>query len=343
MQLQLRNVGVELYRVLLMLGICFIHSFGIGGTICSKAVSSSLLFCVCGFVFISGYYGIRFRVSKFVSMYGLGAFAAAVSTILYLIHDPVSCGNILSRFLYTFRDYWFLNAYAVLMFLSPALNLITSLARTKAGFMACLSIMFCTIGWTFIAQLPILRSYVPQTPGIAGCSGFLFAGIYIFARLWREFDFMRFVMPFRRGGGVVIVALILTSIYPLHLGAYSSPFSIFVAAFLFEWFRHVKVPRVIAHVCVVLVPSLFSIYLLHTHAIGGILIGNAKNLLRGFGLCFPFVCIIIGMGLFFGCFLLDVVRRGLIKCLRFEIQRFNDSLDDAAMGICANLKKRLTC
>ena len=196
-----RDSSIDFYRTIMMLGVCFIHSFGINGTMYSKAVSSALYFCVCGFIFISGYYGIRFRPSKIIELYGLGAFGAAVATIATRICCPDMCGSYPHRFMRIFCDYWFLNAYVVLMFLAPALNMIAERARTREGFVAALSIIVCTVGWSFIAQLPIVRSYIPQTPGVEGCSGFLFAGIYIFARVWKEFDFASQIRLSVWGGG----------------------------------------------------------------------------------------------------------------------------------------------
>ena len=74
-----RDGAVELYRVALMYGICLLHTVNFGGY--QKWWLANVLYtCVVGFVFISGWFGIRFgkyfvedcRMSAFV-MYPLVA------------------------------------------------------------------------------------------------------------------------------------------------------------------------------------------------------------------------------------------------------------------------------
>lgn len=53
----MRNVGIEIYRVSLMFGICVLHSIT-QGPYNSPLGARLLLWCVTGFVFISGWFGI---------------------------------------------------------------------------------------------------------------------------------------------------------------------------------------------------------------------------------------------------------------------------------------------
>lgn len=74
----MRNQSVELLRVLLMLGICGIHvaAFMGGGW---KYLDKTLWPCVVAFVFISGYYGVKFSVKKVVRLCGMGVWCAIVA------------------------------------------------------------------------------------------------------------------------------------------------------------------------------------------------------------------------------------------------------------------------
>lgn len=71
-----RNSAIEIYRVLLMLGIVIIHEYsyvGLGHNWVARLLTS----CVVGFVFISGYYGVKLSFAKFAKLYGVAIFCAA--------------------------------------------------------------------------------------------------------------------------------------------------------------------------------------------------------------------------------------------------------------------------
>ena len=55
----MRNPGIELYHCLLMLGICVLQVIGYYGS-SWHWLSSAFLWCVPGFVFITGFLGCRF-------------------------------------------------------------------------------------------------------------------------------------------------------------------------------------------------------------------------------------------------------------------------------------------
>ena len=65
-----RNVGIELFRIVMMLGIVMTHT-------CEQSVFSNVYLhrlaktSVVGFAMISGYFGIRFAPSKVIRLYAL--------------------------------------------------------------------------------------------------------------------------------------------------------------------------------------------------------------------------------------------------------------------------------
>ena len=88
---KVRISGIELYRALLMFGICLLHTVSQGnGGVGSAVVCSVLQACVCGFVFISGWFGIRFRPAKLVRLYGVGVFAALVNAGIFYVYSSIS-------------------------------------------------------------------------------------------------------------------------------------------------------------------------------------------------------------------------------------------------------------
>jgi len=68
-----RNPAIELYRVMLMFGICVLHSI----TQCGHNIpwiANILLSCVVGFVFITGWFGVKFSWWKIIKLYVLSNF-----------------------------------------------------------------------------------------------------------------------------------------------------------------------------------------------------------------------------------------------------------------------------
>lgn len=113
-----RDNGVENLRVLLMFGICLLHSI----TMCGHEnawLSRPLFACVDAFVFISGYYGIRFKPSKLLRLYAVGLWCAIIAVIMPMLLG-VECPLSWEEFWRTYIErYWFLHAYAVMMLLAP--------------------------------------------------------------------------------------------------------------------------------------------------------------------------------------------------------------------------------
>lgn len=114
-----RDGAIELYRVTLMFLICLLHSFSFG-IAPNKYWMSGLMWAVCGFVFISGWFGIRFSVSKLLRIFCLGLICGStalfVARLLGISVDVKNMSEILCR-------QWFLCAYMMLMLLAPIINL----------------------------------------------------------------------------------------------------------------------------------------------------------------------------------------------------------------------------
>lgn len=119
----MRNPSIELYRIGLMFGICLLHSISFGTYKCVWA-SNILCSCVVGFVFISGWFGVKFSWRKLAKLYGIGLYAALVFGLLsWLIGDvDTFCGALMLGWHKLIHGIWFLHAYAFMIMLSPAIN-----------------------------------------------------------------------------------------------------------------------------------------------------------------------------------------------------------------------------
>lgn len=250
-----------------MFGICLLHSIEQGWhdiPLISKALRS----CVVGFVFISGWYGIRFRPSKLIRLYataiacGSIVFAVEVALGNIALAPTLDCAKRLWRDLF---GYWFLNAYAVMMLLVPLVDAVLERVprRLLVGILA--PFFMITFLWSFaLSAAPHELSWiVPNASGLGATSGLTLLATYVIARLCRSLDvaarltrygFLFFFLP----------ALAAT----LFFGNYASPFSVIVAAGVFFLFLRVRWPDWMGRVALFLGPSMFAVYLLHTNRLG---------------------------------------------------------------------------
>lgn len=133
-----RNSNIELLRLLLMVGIfCWhiiVHGFGfvnIGekgmnytlNMPLTLALSSILAPATYTFVFISGYYGIRFKLKKFVELVLWCIIVSLGCTLFkYYIGNADIIDVYRSLFPITNTIWWFMTAYVGLYLLSPFIN-----------------------------------------------------------------------------------------------------------------------------------------------------------------------------------------------------------------------------
>lgn len=262
-----RNPGIELFRALLMFGICWLHAIT-KGEYCVTPVNGRLsyLLCACvpGFLFITGWYGVRLRVGKFLSLWGQAAYCAIVCFVLarFVGQDGYSSARSI------IRDNWFLNGYCVMLLLAPLVDVAVDglksdePAQRIASKVALSGLLILVFIWGFATECPRIDCFVPRSAGVGSYSGVCCLGIYAAARIVRTLDLLRFV-NFGRACLIVVVAIM--AIVGGHLLNYCSPFPFVLMAVCFAWFerRGAAFPRWAGNVIGCLGPTLFSIYLFH--------------------------------------------------------------------------------
>ncbi len=133
MEKNIRNSNHELLRILAMYMIVFIHANmylfrfveGGVGTFLNGMVNGICNIGVSCFILISGYYGVRFSVRKFVKMECMMITYSLLETaLLYLfVPEQLQGAALLEQLVKSFlpfitRKYWFYSAYVCLFFLS---------------------------------------------------------------------------------------------------------------------------------------------------------------------------------------------------------------------------------
>lgn len=252
-----RVCALDAGRVLAMLGICVLHAVGI----CSpntwwlhRPLNASVVY----FVFITGYFGVTFRVKKLLRLIFIGVFWAFISAVF----EPTeTIGSFFDHGVRNFLGYWFLWAYVVLSIVAPSLNIIASPISgddKRSKVIACMLVLLLAFGWNFAVSTFNLR-IIPSVCGFGSHTPLTLIGIYLAARVYKVFETK--IEKMRHVHRLVL----FTACIPLILwrcNLYCSPVLLVAVAMLFSLFKKMDMSRVSGCVTFVL-PSLFSVYLLH--------------------------------------------------------------------------------
>ena len=336
-----RDISVELYRVFLMFLICLIHSSGYG-IAPNPYFTGGILWAVCGFVFISGWFGIRFSVSKMLRLLATGVFCGGLTALIahFFLDLPVDCREIGHLMLRP----WFLCAYMVLMLLVPFLNsAFDNFRRIKNGFVAFLFLLM----WNWLSRTDI-KFCLPIAYGLGDYTFMMMVVVYIAARFMRKcHDRGNFFLDQFSSKRLLVCVILLFALLSagshLQFGIYSSPFSLMMATMCFVLFKRLRVGKRIDSMISFISPSLLSVYLIHSNTPGFVAIKRLQSFLWGSGIpkfaCVPLAAVIV----FWACFSMDLLRRGACRLLRGAIKRFESGLDDVCARIeavvCASLHK----
>ncbi len=260
-----------------MFGICLLHSLTQGGHN-TPFLANILLSCVNGFVFLSGWYGLRFRPSKVFTLYGVACACGVVSfgmEVVFGVYTPTWDLAMATHLGELCLTPWFLNAYLFLMLLAPLVDAALERLPTRLLPSVLLPFFALTFGWSFSAGLPYVGTFVPKTSGLGAYTGLSLLSVYVVARLCRRFEVGQwFTWP-----RAVLALLVLWCATGIGMGEYSSPFATLLCALCFFLFMRLPWPRWVGRVAQVLGPSMFSIYLLHTNRLGFGTIRKMEDLL----------------------------------------------------------------
>ena len=312
-----REYGIDAYRVLLMFGIVLLHSCGVVCGHPTPWLAHLFMPCVPGFVLISGWFGLSFRVQKVLKLYALALYAVFVVQLI-----RVSTGESFDfrMMLDMWRSYWFLNAYVVLLFVAELLNKCV-VAECKVG---TATFLFLVFGWGWFVTIPIVKDYVPISSGVEACSGLMMAGVYVVGRLMRIGKIKPIVNVYVKSLAVVV------SVIAVGVGFswYTSPFSVIIAVAGFYLFKNSTFTRNIGKCLALIAPSCFTVYLLHSRgAFGFPLMNSLEEYLIGIGLNIYLVYLLTAIITFCACVLLDIPRRFADRIVHVIYHKFTKCMD----------------
>jgi len=334
-----RNANIELLRICLMFGIFILHAIYHSGNQL-PAVSNCLRWCVNCFVFISGWYGIQFSLSRLLRFVATVAYAGVVAIavgVLVGTWNP-SDNAFLSNAYKMIVGHWFVVAYVILMLVAPLVN--SALEKISSEKLSQILLPFVfLLFWSWSQGLPLISTALPLAPGFGDYTPLSLIGVYVCARV------MRMLKVDVRVDAVKLL-VVLCACAPVcfwGFGTYSSFFAILVAGSVFLLFERCPIQARIERIVTILSPSMFSMLILSQKAgwtlpLFNRLNGNMVNqpiYLKGIS-----ALSLAGL-LFAGCLLLDVPRRAFCYVFHEALHRACKYIDAKYYIFCVNLCGKL--
>jgi len=271
-----RDSNIELLRIVAMILVLVVHasflslgepdmddlaSFPVDT--CLRVLSQSLsIVCVNVFVLISGWFGIKSSLSRFLCFLFQVYFLELFVYALYLISGKIDTIHFRDWMnILLCNDYWFVKAYIILYLFAPALN--AWLEMTPKKQIEQFLFLFFTIQ-------TLLDFWWGTSFSAAGYSGLSFMGLYVLARYIRLYPNKFSQQNKYVDLAIYLVLTMLTSLATLvqiyTRGAagwfyyYDSPFVILAAIYLLLFFTKMSIrSKVVNWVAV----SCFAAYIVH--------------------------------------------------------------------------------
>ena len=238
-----RNVGIDLFRCVCIYGICIYHAF-FTGEFANGYESRLWTWCVPGFAFISGYYGVKLRLSKLLHLW-------LTTAICFLL--PIALGG---RFFELLFINWYLLAYTILMLLSPILNAGLNGLTKKDMRLACLGVLILSV-WSWLSEFACTRSCVPKANGMGSLSFCSVLVAYVLGFVYRHHPEI----------GEKVKCWWLVLLIPLSavFGHYTSPVTLLLVLILFRLFERLQFGAYVGRAITLVAASGFAVYVLHAN------------------------------------------------------------------------------
>ena len=177
----MRDPKIELFRCLCMFGVVLLHALTQGGYAdAHRGLDNLMTPSVVGFVFISGYFGIKCRIKGVLKLISVGATSWLMLAMLNM--------TVMDSF--GIKGYWwFLYMYLTLVSMAPLTEEI--FVRNGKGSVAAIIVPFAFViyVWSYAAtKIPILKTVVPSVEGFSPFGVLTFFATYLIARTSKLYE-----------------------------------------------------------------------------------------------------------------------------------------------------------
>jgi len=366
MNKQSRNLGIDMLRIISMLGVVFLHVLGHGGILnssLSPAKFSMVWFfeilaypAVNCFVLISGYVGYkgeRFfpKIKNIISLLFTVLFYSVIIVVVFMLFgpEPVGTKELVTSLMPTIMGrYWFFTAYFGLFLLSPILNVLVYKSSLKQD------IIFLIV-FSLFSTVSVLRDTFSL---LGGYSVIWFVFMYLIGAIIKKYDLTKLLSQ-TRWCIIVLCAFIVTWLSKIVLyfsnssflqnqsGVlidYTSPTIVIMAIGLLALFSNItchSFTKIISFVAT----SAFSVYLIHDNFfVRTYLIAKIHSVVDGFNFVLLALSIIGSVAvIFLSCILIDKIRICLFKIIRIDTlsKHIEDFVKTKINTLCKKIELKL--
>lgn len=336
-----RDASVDAFRCLLMFLIVLHHAAFHGfwkddtsNWMLPLFFTTLIYWHVDGFIAISGWYGVRFSLAKFFSIWGVIAFWSAAKLIVLLfagipIHSPMQIWS----------GGWFGDTYMAFRFVVPIIN--AAIEKVMESGRKTLYLVWAIFNIGMILNWTPYHMFSGVSASGGGAFSILtFIYVYINVRFVRllQFDKLFSHKIFFLGAGVFLLGVACFSL-PYSVVAYvrrgvisqgdwigqtgyNSPHSVLMAIALLLFFvKKVKVPDLLAKCIVKIAPLMFGVYIIHEGTgIGRKLFTIPQAWMAGHASLSPLIIVFISAIItFWVAICMESIRRIMVAPLRRKL------------------------
>ena len=307
----MRDVRIELYRCLCMAGVVMLHALTQGGYAdAHRGLDNLMTPSVVGFVFISGYFGIKCKLKSLLKLLGVGLSSWMVLAIVS------------GRFNSSFGIcgfWWFLWMYLALMALTPIANTLFNGNSSRGIMYKALPLLLVVFVWSYAAtKIPVLKTVVPSVNGFSPFGVLTFLAVYVAARVSRLYE-DRLQTKWLFMSAVVSGAFCWIGFYH-----YNSPFALIFAGSMFYLVKRMPVANVggfVGKMILAISPSMFSVYLLHTNVLGFEMLRKMEDSLMASAWNYWLMSFTVSSVIFVVGVVLDMPRRFIVGIVARKFNR----------------------
>ena len=212
-----RNSNIELLRLLCVLLIVSMHVFGLYSSHLGLSGLLALSFNntignlgVSVFMLISGYFGIRFRLSKLLGLWNVAWFWSVV--LAFVVADFSSSALVHAFFPILTDKYWFLTAYMVIFCLSPFIESLVH-AITRRQFLWLIGVLAL-----FFVVAPTLLKFEITSDSGKGVVNMM--TVYLIGRYMALYGLPRWTVGLR-GAVLLAVVVVMVTVFDFILSVYT--------------------------------------------------------------------------------------------------------------------------
>ena len=230
--------NIELFRCLLMFGICLLHVLGYSGYNLLN-VCGCLAWCVNGFAFITGWYGTSFKIWKVAKLYGVALVAFPIGMLFGHFACGVALEEVLCLSWKAFLGLKFLHWYVICMCFAPIIDCACDKVKAS-GQLRDIKFMIpflvvCFL-WSYLTDFNFARPFIPCLDGLGGYSYLSIIAVYAFGRICRHLELDK------KLNTKTLLLILAVSMIPAYyrIATYASIFANMIAASTFLLFARMK-------------------------------------------------------------------------------------------------------